>query len=91
MTNDILDGRRKNLVKKNIEGRESLDEGEVYHFEPINRNYSAYNFGDKEDDNIEKASEKGLTGVLNLKIDQKTDLNDFQQIEKDIELSMSIT
>jgi hypothetical protein len=42
MTNDILDNRRKNLVKTNIEGRESLDDAEVFHFTPINRNFSIY-------------------------------------------------
>lgn len=66
MTNDILDSRRKNLVKKNIEGRESIDESEVFTFTPYNRNFSIYS---KEPEKEEKVSEKALTGVIDLNID----------------------
>jgi hypothetical protein len=34
MTDDILQARRSNMVKKHIEGRESLDIGDKFTFEP---------------------------------------------------------
>jgi hypothetical protein len=91
MTNDILDNRRKNLVKKNIEGRESLDEGEVFHFTPINRNFSVY----AKDQAEEKPREKETTVAVDLNVDTRPDLVEppkaVQQSVEDTELSISMT
>jgi hypothetical protein len=66
MTNDILDNRRKNLVKKNIEGRESLDDAEVFHFTPINRNFSIYAKDQPEEKPVEKEKEPVVAKDLDL-------------------------
>ena len=43
MTNNILEARRSNMVKKHCEGRESLDLQDKFTFEPTNvEDYSAF-------------------------------------------------